>query len=136
MPLDTSSYEITLNNQVNTLNDIRLMQRTLDKLVALGNSWDMEFNVNKCGAMHIGKRNLEFQNQINEGSVKSVDERKNLGVLISKDFKFLKHLLVKSKGNLMLGIINKGVSYKYAELISKLRYVRPQLDFVSSFGHQ
>ena len=34
------------------------MQRTLDKLVAWANRWDIDFNVNKCGVMHIGKRNL------------------------------------------------------------------------------
>ena len=43
----------------------------------------MEFNVNKCGVMHIGKRNLEFQYQIN-------DEERDLGILMSKDLKFAK----------------------------------------------
>ena len=44
-----------ITSQVNTLNDIRSMQRTLGKLVAWANGWDMDFNVNKCGVMHIGK---------------------------------------------------------------------------------
>ena len=48
----------------------------------------MKFNVNKCGVMHIGKRNLKFQYQMNDGCVKSVDEERDLGVLISKDLKF------------------------------------------------
>ena len=43
---------------VNTLNDIRWMQRTLNKLVAWANRWDMDFNVNKCGVMQIEKINL------------------------------------------------------------------------------
>ena len=34
--------------RVNTRNDIRSMQRTLDKLVDWANRWDMDFNVNKC----------------------------------------------------------------------------------------
>ena len=46
--------------QVKTLNDKRSMQRTLDKLVAWANKWEKDFNVNKCGVMRIGKRNLEF----------------------------------------------------------------------------
>ena len=37
------------------------MQRTLDKLATQENKWDMDFNVNKCRKMYIGKRNLEFQ---------------------------------------------------------------------------
>ena len=48
---------------------------TLDKLVAWANM-DMAFNVNKCGAMHIGRRNLEFQYQMNDGWVKSLDWQK------------------------------------------------------------
>ena len=34
------------------------MERTLDKLVVWVNRWDMDFNVNKCGEMHIGNRNF------------------------------------------------------------------------------
>ena len=40
---------------VNTFNDIRSMQRTLDKLVVWANRLEMDFNVNKCGVMHIRK---------------------------------------------------------------------------------
>ena len=40
--------------------------------------------------MHIGRRNLEFQYQMNDGWVKSSDEERNLVVLISKDLKFAK----------------------------------------------
>ena len=54
-------------SRVNTINDVRSLQRILDKLVAWVNRWGMKFNINKCGMMHIGKRNLEFQYQmINE----------------------------------------------------------------------
>ena len=72
-------------NQVNTLNDVRVRQRTLDKLVAWANTWDMDFNANKRGVMHVGKRNLEFQYQMNDGWCKSIDEEGYLEVLISKD---------------------------------------------------
>ena len=86
------------------------MQRTLDKLIAWVNRWKMDFNVNKCGIMYIRKRNLKFQYQSNDGWVKSVDEERDLGVLMSKDLKFSKQcLLAKNKANLMFGIINRGV---------------------------
>ena len=58
--------------------------------------WDMDASVNKCGVMHIGKRNLKFQYQMNDGWVESV----GLGALISKDLKFSKQCIVaKNKGN-------------------------------------
>ena len=68
-------------SRVNTLNDIRSIQRTLDKLVAWANRWENDFNVNKCRVMHIGKRNLDFQYLMNAGWVKSVDEERDLGVM-------------------------------------------------------
>ena len=60
------------------------MQRTLDKLVTWANRCDMEFNVNKCGVMHVRKGNLKFQYQINDW-IKSIDEERDLGMLISKN---------------------------------------------------
>ena len=66
--------------------------------------------------MHIRKRNLEFRHQINDVWVKSVDAEIDLGLLMFKDLKFSKQsLLAKNKANLILGIINREVSYKSAE---------------------
>ena len=62
---------------MNTLNDIRSMQRTLDKLVVWKNSWETDFN-EKCVTMHIGKTNSEFHYQMNDGWVKSVNEERDL----------------------------------------------------------
>ena len=81
----------------------------------------MKLIVNKCGVMHIGKRNFKFPYQMNDGWVKSVDEKRDLRVIISKDLKFSKqYLMAKNKGTSMLGIINRGVSYKSCKVISKL----------------
>ena len=51
-------------------NYVRSLQSTLYKLVAWANRLEMKFNVNKCGVMHIGKRNLERQYQMNDRWVK------------------------------------------------------------------
>ena len=47
-----------ITSQVNSVINIRLMQRTLDRLVAMKNRWDMDFNVNKYGVIYMEKRNL------------------------------------------------------------------------------
>ena len=67
---------------------------TLDKLVAWANRWVIDFNVNKCGVMHIVERNLYFQYQMNDGWVKSEDEKRDHGILMSKDLKFSKQCLL------------------------------------------
>ena len=71
------------------------MLRILGKLVAWANRWDIDFNVNKCGVMYTWKRNLELKYQMNDLLVKSVDDERDLGVLNSKDSKFLKQYLLE-----------------------------------------
>ena len=59
-------------SRVNNFDDIILMQMTLDKLVDWANRWGIDLIVNECGVMHIGKRNLKFLYQMNDGWIKSV----------------------------------------------------------------
>ena len=70
------SNDTKIASRVNNLNDVKSLQRTLDKLVVWSNKWEMRFNVNKCGGMHIGKRNFEFHYQMNDGWVISIDEER------------------------------------------------------------
>ena len=70
------------------------MQRTLYKLIAWANRCDMDFNVNMCRVMHIGKIN---QYQMNDEWVKSVGVGRDLGVLISKRLEILKTMSVGKK---------------------------------------
>ena len=55
-----------VDSQVNTLNNIISVKRTLDKLVAWANRCDMDISVNKCAVLHTAKRNLESQYQMND----------------------------------------------------------------------
>ena len=66
--------------------------------------------------------------------VKSINKR-DLGMLVSKDLKFSRQwLIAKNKANLILSIINKG-SYKSFEVISKLYRlnVRLHLEYCIQF---
>ena len=75
------------------------MQRTLDKLFAWANRWDVEFNVSKCAVMNIRRKNLEY-----DGWVKPIDEERDRGVFMSKDLKFSEQcLLAKRLKRLVLG---------------------------------
>ena len=53
---------------------------------------------------------------MNDGWVQSIDEKRDLEVLISKDLKFSRQcLMAKSKANSMLGIIKREISFKSSE---------------------
>ena len=81
-----------------------------------------------------------IRNKINElkAYVKSDDEKKDLGVLMSEELKFSNCLMAKNKANLMLGIFKRGTSYKSPETISKLyrSYVRSPLEYCIQFWSQ
>jgi len=47
----------------------------------------MQFNVDKCKVMHIGKHNPEFKYSMANTELETVQEEKDLGVLISEDLK-------------------------------------------------
>ena len=75
---------------VNTLNDIRSMQRTLEKLVAGANRWDTSSNVNKCEVMHIGKKTF-WVSVPDEWWLGQISWwRKGSWSVMSKDLKFSK----------------------------------------------
>ena len=63
---------------------------TLHKLVPWENRWEINFNINKYRVIYIRKISLKFQSKMNNGWIKSVNEERDLGMLISKDLKFSK----------------------------------------------
>ena len=92
----------------------------------------MSFNVDKCKVLHVGRDNNEHQYVMNNVALKSVTEEKDLGVIISKDMKPSKQCTAaRNKANRMLGLINRTITYKNEDNISKLykALVRPHLEY-------
>ena len=78
----------------------------------------MEFSVNKYGNNAFRGKKLKILVLDEDDWLKSVDEERNLGVLISKNLQFSKqYLTAKNNINLMLVIINRRVLYKSIEVI-------------------
>ena len=92
----------------------------------------MDFNSKKCKVLHLGYSNKEFHYDMNGEWLPSVDQEKDLGVVISSNLKVADQCLeARNKANKMLGIISRNVVYKSKEVISKLynSYVRPLLEY-------
>jgi len=47
----------------------------------------VEFNVKKCIAIHIGKKNIDYEYSMNGVGLESVEAEKDLGVMISHGLK-------------------------------------------------
>ena len=67
--------------------DCSTLQSDLDKLVSWAEQWHMDFNVQKCKVMHVGKLNDSCSYYM--GGIKLTEEEveKDLGVWISSDIK-------------------------------------------------
>lgn len=121
-----------LAGRVGTTEGAYKLQRDIDKLIGWADKWQMEFNVDKCKVVHVGNKNEGFVYSMGGKWLDAVDRERDLGVIISQDLKAHKQSIeARNKANRMLGIINRNVSYKSKEVITKLynSYVRPHLEY-------
>lgn len=129
---DTAVY-LALNN----LQDCYTLQDDLDKLVHWEKMWDMEFNPNKCVVLNISKKKQKicFNYRLHGQTLEVVDSAKYLGVSISEDLSWNKHIdNITTTANKTLGFIRRNILTK-KENIKEVAYktlVRPQLEYASS----
>lgn len=94
--------------------------------------WQMKFNTDKCKVMHIGAQNLEAQYFMEGNKLEKVSEEKDLGVIISRDFKVSKQCTeAAKKGNQILGLIKRTITCRKKEVVIRLykSLVRPHLEY-------
>ena len=112
----------------------QLLQDDLDKLCVWADSWQMEFNVAKCKAMHIGSRNMQFSYMMKGLQLDVVTTEKDLGVFISSNSKVAEHCYdAYCKANKMLGLVQRTIKHRSPDLMVRLykSLVRPHLEYCS-----
>jgi len=89
---------------VTNIEDSRVMQDNLNKLLKWSEEWQMLFNNDKCKVMHFGKKHNLFSYYLKNHQLISVTQEKDLGILITNDLKSLQQCRqVYSKASKMLG---------------------------------
>ena len=114
--------------------DVLALQDDLHTLCQWSNDWQMLFNVSKCKVLHVGRNNPEFAYQMNGVELQSIDEEKDLGVIVHKSLKPSRHIAeVVKKANRVLGIIKRSFTYQEKEILLPLykSLVRPILEYCS-----
>ena len=122
--------------------DADMLQRDLDSSVQWGTDWDMVYNTGKCHVMHINGDPLQTRyymksdNEVVELS--SVEEERDLGVLVDVDLRFRNHIdQLVTKGNQLTGMIKRGIRYKSPDVIKRIftTVVRPHLEYGNVIWH-
>ena len=63
------------------------LQKALDQLCAWADKWDMEFNIDKCKVLHIGRNNPQHSYSMKGQILSNTDSEKDIGVWITNSLK-------------------------------------------------
>ena len=92
----------------------------------------MLFNFGKCKCIHIGRGNMDEEYKMGDAVLGRTTQEKDLGVTFSADMKVSEQCgIAASKGNQILGLIRRTITYKEKYLIVPLykAIVRPHLEY-------
>ena len=131
---DTKNFK-----EINSQDDARKLQESLDLLVEWSEKWLLRFNSSKCKVLHIGKNNPRYEYHIKDGNetrkLETTQEEKDLGVIVDENLTFEKHIneTVK-KCRQLCGLIMGTITYKTKEIMIPLfkALVRPILEYANS----
>ena len=100
------------------IGDKQNLQDDIDKLVKWSEKWQMLFNFGKCKCLHIGPGNTSMTYQMGGTSLSITVKEKDLGVTMNANMKVSEQCrIAASKGNQVLGMIRRNITYKDKSLI-------------------
>jgi hypothetical protein len=129
-----------LFRRITSDSDNSIIQDDLIRLCEWTNKWKMEFNIDKCVVMHIGKSNPRFNYLMvdpKSGSyinLTTTELERDLGVWFSSDATWNDQTRIAiNKANQRLGMIRRTFKYPDEFIIKKLytSLVRPILEFAN-----
>lgn len=94
-------------------------------------NWLLRLNIEKCSVLHIGYNNPLLDYFIENKELRKVTEQMDLGVCVSHDLKWEKHIsLITKRANTMIYLIRRCFSNMTLELFLKAykTYIRPILE--------
>ena len=114
------------------IGDTFFLQDDIDKLVKWSEKWQMLFNFGKCKCLHIGQGNTSMTYEMGGTILSTTVKENDLGVTMNANMKVSEQCrIAASKGNQVLGMIRRNISYKDKSLIVPLykAIVRPHLEY-------
>ena len=126
-----------LFRKVKEIGDKQNLQDDIDKLVKWSEKWQMLFNFGKCKCLHTGSGNTGMNYEMGGTILSKTVKEKDLGVTMNANMKVSEQCrIAASKGNQVLGMIRRNITYKEKSLIIPLykAIVRPHLGRVHTTG--
>ena len=114
------------------IGDKQQFQYDIDKLVKWSEKWQMLLNFGKCKCLYTGPRNTGMNYEMGGTILSKTVKEKDLGVTMNANMKVSEQCrITRSKGNQVLGMIRRNLTYKEKSLIIPLykAIVRPHLEY-------
>ena len=114
------------------------LQSDIDSLKFWSETWGMEFNLDKCHVLTLGKfENTKYTHRYQLGGeeLEHVFTEKDLGVTIDSGLTFADHISNKTRlANAIVGLIRRSFSHLDTRSFKKLfcAFVRPHLEYAQS----
>ena len=125
-----------IGRKVKSATDAAVLQDDLKALYDWSSKWMMQFNVNKCSVLSVGRNNPQYDYTLNNTVLSHSSCERDLGVRVSSDLRPRNHCIAaRNRANRALGFISRSVSHRSAEVILRLylALVRPHLDYAVQF---
>ena len=100
------------------IGDKKNSQDDIDKLVKWSEKWQMLFNFGKCKCLHTGPGNTGMNYEMGGTILSKTVKEKDLGVTMNANMEVSEQCrIAASKGNQVLGMIRRNITYKEKSLI-------------------
>ena len=121
-------------HRVNSDNDSRVFQQGINKLHDWSTTWGMEFNINKCHILHIGRQNSSYPYTMAGVPIPTSTEEKDLGVIVTNTLSPSRQCTdAARKARGVLFNISKAFHYRDRHIFVRLykQYVRCLLEYAA-----
>jgi len=121
-----------LLKSISSQEDVDTVRNDLKVLEDWAEKWQMQFNVDKCSVVHLGRNNPGSEYKLGDKALRVSDNERDLGVIVDKNLKFSEQCKsVAGKANSTLGMIRRNVVSRNKNIITKLykALVRPKLEY-------
>ena len=119
-------------DKIMTNGDTASLQGDIDRLLQWSHTWNLPFNEEKCKSMRIGKTSNTISYYMNEHELETIEEEKDLGIIIDNKLKFhTRTSAAIKKANRILGLIKRSFT-ELDEITLPILYcsmVRPHLEY-------
>lgn len=119
----------------NALKQYSDMKDDLAEIQTWSERWQMKLNADKCVVLPIGPENPENEYVLNGCVLQHVDSQKDLGILVSSDLKWEKHITtIVKKANSFSYLARIAFSNTSPQMISELykTYIWPKIEYAHS----